>query len=91
MLLPIQGHRIPSLARVHDKYLLPPAIARRESPLMSPLGLTASVGLLFVESSAILWRRREKEGRIEDALAYLTIAAVILGTIGGFGAYSISM
>ena len=32
------------------------------------------------------WRRRENDDRIEDALAYLTVAAVALGTIGGLGA-----
>jgi hypothetical protein len=85
MLLPIQWHRIPALARIHDRYLLPPRSPSGESPSMSPLGLAASVGFLWLVGR-FLWRRRENENRVEDALAYLTVAAVALGTIGGFGA-----
>jgi phosphoglycerol transferase len=84
MLLPIASHRIPALARLREKYYLPPRTAKGEAASISPLGLVASVGFLWLVGR-FLWRRREKEDRVEDALAYLTVAAVALGTIGGFG------
>ncbi len=85
MLLPITWHRIPALARLHERYMAPPRAAVRESALMSPLGVVASVGFLWLVGR-FLWRRREKADSVVDSLAYLTVAAVILGTIGGLGA-----
>jgi phosphoglycerol transferase len=85
MLLPMQSHRIHFLAKLHAKYLAPPRTALGERPFCSPLGLVTSVGFLWLVGR-FLWRRQDKVDRVEDALAYLTIAAVGLGTIGGLGA-----
>ena len=84
MLLPIASHRIPAFARLRDKYYLPPRASSGEAAIISPLGLVASVGFLWLVGR-FFWRSREKADRIEDAFAYLTVAAVALGTTGGLG------
>ena len=83
MLLPVMGHRLPFLARLHDRFLEPP---RRPTggAVCVALGMLGSGGFLYLIGH-FLWRRRGKVERIEDALGYLNFSAVLLGTIGGFG------
>ncbi len=83
MLLPVQGHRIRFLARLHDRFLAPP---RRPTggAVMVALGALGSLGFLYL-IGRFLWRRRDKVERADDGLAYLNFCAVLLGTIGGFG------
>jgi hypothetical protein len=85
MLLPIEGHRLSFLARRRHKYLEPPRESASEGPVDSPLGFAASAGFLYL-LGRFLWRRRGKTDGVEDALAYFTVAAVGLGSIGGLGA-----
>jgi phosphoglycerol transferase len=85
MLLPIEGHRIHFLARRREKYMEPPRDSASEGPVDSPLGFAASLGFLCL-IARFLWRRRDKGDGVEDALAYLTVAAVGLAGVGGLGA-----
>ena len=85
MLLPIEGHRLSFLAHRRHKYLEPPRESASEGPSDSPLGFVASAGFLYL-LGRFLWHRRGKTDGVEDALAYFTVAAVGLGSIGGLGA-----
>ena len=91
LLLPVQRHRVPSLAQLREWY-------DRTAPLnnengFASLGLAGSVG--FIVLLIGLFRRRGDEPLedLEGSLARLNIGAVLLGTIGGFSslfAYLIS-
>ncbi len=82
MLLPVQGHRLRSLARLHDRFLAPPRRPTGGAALVA-LGTLGSVGFFYL-IGRFLWRRGKVE-RADDALAFLNVSAVLLGTVGGFG------
>jgi phosphoglycerol transferase len=84
MLLPIAGHRIGYLAELRTRYLAPPRPPTGEGGFAS-LGVVGAVGFLWLLGRS-LWRRRDGEERVVDCLAYLNLAAVLLGTVGGLGA-----
>ena len=90
LLLPINGHRIPIFAHFADKYL-------RTAPLVNEnmcaaLGIIGSIGFIIL----IIWLfyrllRRDSTSHHEtlkrlNQISALNLAAVLLGTIGGFGA-----
>jgi phosphoglycerol transferase len=82
LLLPVQEHRVPSLAQLRAWY-------DRTAPLSNEnryaaLGLAGSVGFLILLIG--LFRRRSDEplGNLEWPLARLNIGAVLLATVGGF-------
>jgi phosphoglycerol transferase len=81
LLVPLRGHRVRFFARIHDNYATAGRQVTGEGPYV-PLGLLASAGFVWLVGR-FLWGRREG---IIDALAYLTVCAVALGTIGGIGA-----
>ena len=85
MLLPTNGHCVPVLARLRDRYQA--AIGRRPTgeEWSEPLGVVGAAGFLWLFGRFLL-RRRGKVERVEDQLAFLNAAAVGLGTVGGFGA-----
>ncbi len=82
MLLPVQGHRLGFLARLHDRFLAPPRQPTGGAALVA-LGTLGSVGFFYL-IGRFLWRRGKVE-RADDALAFLNVSAVLLGTVGGFG------
>jgi phosphoglycerol transferase len=83
LLLPIEGHRSGAFRRLRERFLAPPRRPTGESWSV-PLGLTGSLGFLYL-LGRFLWHRRDKIERTADALAYLNIVAVLLGTVGGLG------
>jgi phosphoglycerol transferase len=84
MLLPIRDHRIPSLAKLTERYSAEaPSVASE----MAPLGLIGSIGFLAL----LGWLLFGKEaGRVEGSrgllnrLSVLNVAGVLLGVVGGF-------
>ena len=82
MLLPVTGHRLPYFRRLKDTYnSLAPEVNENDS---ATLGVVGGFGFLFLLAS-LLWQSKEKAGELFRPLATLTVAAVFLGTIGGFG------
>ncbi len=84
MMLPIPHHRIGRVAKIVQHYLDAPRRPTGEWPF-EPLGVVAAVGFIYLVGRFLL-RRRDKTERAEDGLAFLNLAAVLLGTVGGFGA-----
>ncbi|HKS10254.1 MAG TPA: hypothetical protein VJS13_11950 [Pyrinomonadaceae bacterium] len=79
LLLPIGGHRNEKLAALKARYNLGPLINENDT---SSLGFFGSIGFLVL-IAAIFYRRELPE--MIQAVSALNIAAVLLGTIGGFG------
>ncbi len=80
LLLPIGGHRSETLAALKARYNLGPLINENDT---SSLGIVGSIGFLIL-IGAIFSRRKLPE--LIEALSRFNIAAVLLGTIGGFSA-----
>ena len=80
LLLPIGGHRNEKLAALKARYNLGPLINENDT---SSLGFIGSIGFLVL-IGAIFSRRQLPE--LIEALGRFNIAAVLLGTIGGFSA-----
>ena len=83
MLAPIEGHRLAAFRRLRERFLLWPRWTSGEF-WGAPLGVTASLGLLYL-LGRFLWHRRDKIERTSDALAYLTVVALLFGAVGGLG------
>lgn len=80
LLLPIGGHRYDKFLELKNRYNLGPLINENDT---SSLGIAGSIGFLIL-IGAIFSRRQLPE--LIEALSRLNIAAVLLGTIGGFSA-----
>jgi len=80
LLLPIGGHRYEKFAALKNRYNVGPLINENDT---SSLGIVGSIGFLVLIGA--IFSRRQLPGLI-DALSRLNIAAVLLGTIGGFSA-----
>jgi len=83
LLLPVSGHRISSLARFKEDY-------NRRSPLVNEndsasLGTIGSLGFVALLVWPLWARRHSWNTELFRNLSTLNIAAVLLGTIGGFG------
>jgi phosphoglycerol transferase len=83
MLLPVPQHRIKFLAELRQKFMAPPRQQVEGAPFAA-LGILGSLGFCCI-AGRFLWRHCDKVERIEDGLAYLNGAAVLLGTVGGVG------
>jgi hypothetical protein len=88
LLLPITGHRLKSFANLKDRYNTNPFNNENDC---SSLGAIASFGFLFLlgrlaykKSTESLTTRNENYSTLNH-LTVLNLAAVLLGTIGGFG------
>jgi phosphoglycerol transferase len=87
LLLPVEGHRLGFLAKIRDRYDLQcrqlnlPTVSQRAG-----LGLLGAVGFIFLIGRAVLARDRRKP-TLPGGLATLTLAAVLLGALGGFGVF----
>jgi phosphoglycerol transferase len=95
MLLPIDDHRVASLAAMRATYRSKSADGNNEAN-MAALGLVGSLGFLLSISALVLgWprtrRRRQSPPKTDEPvslrlLGVLTVSGVLLGTVAGFGA-----
>lgn len=94
LLLPHQFHRISALAHIDRLYLTFSHDAATEARFAG-LGIVASGGFLLLLSSALIGWPRGRRRLLEEAdrsevdvqqLGLLTIAAILLSTVAGFGA-----
>jgi hypothetical protein len=89
LLMPINGHRIPLLARLSSYYSNTAPLVNENSS--ASLGLIGSIGFLILIAWAfyrISNGSRSKAGNILNelnALSMLNLSAVLLATLGGFG------
>jgi phosphoglycerol transferase len=96
LLLPVTGHRIPELAQIKNDYdASAPLKGENET---TSLGSVSTVGFLVLLGFALGSRRGTPPSQFPEAvdgkqplqapfrpLAVLTVMAVLLGTVGGFG------
>jgi phosphoglycerol transferase len=85
LLLPNPHHYLPSFAHWTRDFCLPPRTVGGEFPSTS-LGLAGSTGFVWLVVRFFLRRRPAAPPRTDDGLALLNAAALLLGTVGGFGA-----
>jgi len=83
LLLPIEGHRLGILRRLKERY-------NRTAPLpgessLTSLGIVGAVAFVALLGAQLVPRRTVPANEPGSALATLNLAAVLLGTIGGFG------
>lgn len=83
LLLPIRNHRLPSLARLKQAYVTAPCT--RFTGTETSMGLTASLGFLFLVGLIFYRRALPFHSHLWDALCLFNAAAVLLATVGGFG------
>lgn len=83
LLWPITGHRLELLRRFKEKYNSSGVPLINENDGAS-LGLIGAAGLLFLLGRLFL-RPNRTPGDLLDCLALLTLAAILLGTVGGLG------
>jgi phosphoglycerol transferase len=89
LLLPITDHRLALWSHVKAKYNANPLINENDD---SSLGLIGSVGFLtllgwlLARGLNVTRQEADSAGHLLNYLSVLNIAAVLLGTIGGFGA-----
>jgi phosphoglycerol transferase len=89
MLLPVTGHRLPALKQLKNEYnRSAPVVTENDSAslgVLGSLGLLVLIGWLFVGD---LLRRRvqlhRQQRRLLGDLSLLTLAAILLSTVGGF-------
>jgi phosphoglycerol transferase len=84
LLLPISDHRLPRLAdlkRLYNSY----SVARNENDHVT-LGLLGAIGFLSLVGRVLI--SRGGSDSLLDSAGKLNLAAVLLATIGGFGAIS---
>ena len=82
LLLPMTDHRVKVLRDIKQTYDRDVQHNERDA---ATLGTVASLGVLFLLGWLFSARREDAQGDIITALAVLTVAAVLLGTLGGFG------
>lgn len=89
LLLPIDGHRIPALARLKEKYNSSAPLVNENSN--ASLGVVGSVGFLTLLGWLLFWKPAVGQIRADDEphtllthLSLLNIGGVLLATIGGF-------
>lgn len=83
MLLPIEGHRLPPFARLHERYhAQAPLVNENEA---AALGVFGSAGFLFLLAIIFGVRLRSSHPRLLRQIAFLALAALLLATTGGFG------
>jgi phosphoglycerol transferase len=88
LLMPLTGHRVAALAELKNEYNMRLLVNENDD---ATLGLVGSFGFLFL--IGWLFYRKPEAARLNapgpegffNHLSILTIAAVLLGTIGGFG------
>jgi hypothetical protein len=85
LLLPVDGHRVLALRKISAEYASRAPLVN-ENALVS-LGVLGSIGFLVLLWQVLLRPRSENpRGDLLRSLAVLNLSAVLLGTVGGFGA-----
>jgi phosphoglycerol transferase len=84
MLMPVPGHRTAVLRDFETSYNSVDTPLRNENTTAA-LGILGSIGLLVLLGRAVLLRSAVNRSTL-DGLAVLALAALLLGTVGGFGA-----
>ena len=79
LLLPIGGHRWPSLGELKYRYNLGPLVNENDT---ASLGVVGSIGFMILLVALFY---RTKDFPILNDLSILNVSAVLLATIGGFG------
>lgn len=89
LILPIDGHRIPTLARLKQKYNSSTPLVNENSN--ASLGLVGSVGFFGLLGWLLFWKPAAGQLQVEDEprtlmtnLSILNISGLLLATIGGF-------
>ncbi len=84
LLLPVDGHRLPSLQRLKAHYNATAPIGGDGT--VTSLGLVGDVGFLVLLGALFSGRRFGRgSGEVLRPLAVLNLFSVLLGTVGGFG------
>jgi phosphoglycerol transferase len=90
LLLPIDGHRIPALARLKDRYNMAAPLVNDNT--CATLGAVGSIGFLVLLGWLLFWKPAARQTREDDQpaallsqLSLLNICGVLLATVGGFG------
>jgi phosphoglycerol transferase len=90
MLLPAPGHRIPFLSHISELYVENRPLVNEN--VSATLGIVGSVGLIillfwiFLRGYQPLHTNLSAYAPVMDHLSFLTIGAILVGTIGGFSA-----
>ena len=79
--LPIVGHRVRRLREITARYAATAPLVNEN--VVAALGLVGTFGFFLLVGRLLLSRRQG--GKTADALALLTVAAVLLATVGGLG------
>jgi len=89
LLLPIDGHRIPALARLKQKYNSSTPLVNENSN--ATLGVMGSIGFFALLGWLFFWKppagqipADDEPGTLLSHLSLLNITGVLLATIGGF-------
>ncbi len=84
LLLPVDGHRLPLLERLKDRYNATAPLGGENG--VTSLGLVGDVGFLALFGMLLSGRHFEGGSReVLRPLAVFNLLSVLLGTIGGFG------
>ena len=84
LLMPVTGHRLAALRGFTDRYDATSPLITENRVIM--LGVLGSIGFLVLLAHAVLRPRADNpRGDLLRTLGVLNLAAVLLGTIGGFG------
>jgi phosphoglycerol transferase len=79
LLIPGTGHRLPALQRLSDWYArVAPCVTENRTAYLGVIGAAGFLYLLYV-----LMRGEPRDGRVRS-LSILNLAALLLGTVGGF-------
>lgn len=90
MLLPIDGHRIPALARLKNRYNIAAPLVNDNT--CTSLGAVGSIGFLTLLGWLLFWKPTARQiGKGDETrsllshLSLLNVGGVLLATVGGFG------
>jgi phosphoglycerol transferase len=83
LLLPTEGHRVPALLQLNERYNESAPLGGENSG--TSLGLVGDVGFLALLARVLLGRAERSAGEPMRPLGVLNLVAVLFGTIGGFG------
>jgi len=83
LLLPVRGHHLPALAGLAETYARGPLVNENQT---AALGAVGGLGFLALLAWPVLGGRLGGQAPLLERLSLLTYAALLLATIGGFGA-----
>jgi phosphoglycerol transferase len=90
LLLPITGHRLALLSQLKSNYNQNPYLINENDTsslgFIGSLGFLILLGWLCIRNLNVTYQEGETTGYLLHHLSVLNIVAVLLGTIGGFGA-----